>query len=108
MITSVKFNLSVKAWLLWSLGHGLDYRRVSVQFLAGARTSTILQLGSGPLSPVMYFVPMALSLGLKRLKHEDNHTPTAKVKNLRTYTSIPAYIVSQFPFKHRNNITFSQ
>jgi preprotein translocase subunit SecY len=85
IITSVEFNLSVMAWSLWWLGYGLDYRRVRVQFLAGARTSSILhslQLGSGPHSPVMHFVPTALSLVLKRL--------------------------TQFPFKHWDNITFSQ
>jgi hypothetical protein len=52
----------------------------------------------------------ALSLGVKWLGHEADHSPlsSAKVKNVCSYTSSPPYVFMMWSLvKHRDNFTFT-
>jgi hypothetical protein len=48
----------------------------------------------GPTQPPIQWVPEALSLGVKRLGREADHSPpsSAEVKNAWNYTSTPQYV----------------
>jgi hypothetical protein len=57
-----------------------------------------------PTDPPILCVPAALSLAVKRLGHEADHSPpsSAEIKNSRRYTSIPPYVFMAWCiFKHR-------
>jgi hypothetical protein len=47
----------------------------------------------GPTRPLIQWVPGTLSLGVKQLQHEADHSPpsSVKVKNAGNYTSTPQY-----------------
>jgi len=49
----------------------------------------------GPTQPPIQWVPGALSLGVKRLRRETDHSPpsSAEVKNACSYTSTPQYVI---------------
>jgi len=49
------------------------------------------RLALGPTQPPIQWVPGALSLGVKQLGHEADHSPpsSAEVKNMWSYTSVP-------------------
>jgi hypothetical protein len=64
----------------------------------------------GPTQPPIQWVPGALSLGVKQLGREADHSPPAssKVKNACSYTSTPQYIFMAWCLvKHRDNFTFT-
>jgi hypothetical protein len=63
----------------------------------------------GPTQPPLHWVPGALSLGVKRLRREADHShpSSADVKNAWSYTSIPQYVFMAWCLvKHRDNFTF--
>jgi len=66
---------------------GFDFRRGLGIFLFTTAWRTAL----GPTQPPIEWVPGDLSLGVKRLGHEANHSPplSAEVKNAWSYTFAP-------------------
>jgi hypothetical protein len=67
------------------LGYGLDNQGSRVRFLAGAGNfffTTVSRTALGPTQPPIQWVPGALSLGVKQLGCEADHSPpsSAKVK----------------------------
>jgi hypothetical protein len=76
------------------LGYRLDDWDSRVQFLAGAGNFSLhhhVQNGSGAHPASYPWVPGALSLGVKQLVREADHSPpsSAEVKNVWSYTSTP-------------------
>jgi hypothetical protein len=59
-------------------------------FLFSTVTRTVL----GPTQPPIQWVPVVLSLGVKRPGCKADHSPpsSAEVKNARSYTSTPQYV----------------
>jgi hypothetical protein len=96
-----------------ALGYGLDDRGSRVRFPAGAGNfllTTVSRTALGPTQPPIQWVTGALSLGVKRLGREADHSPPscAEVKNAWSYTSTPQYVfVAWCLVKHRDNFTFS-
>jgi hypothetical protein len=77
-------------------GYGLDDRGSTVRFPAGGGNSffffsTASRPILGPTQPPIQRVQGALSLGVKRLGREADHSPpsSAEVKNAWIYTSTP-------------------
>jgi hypothetical protein len=71
-------------------------------------TASILALR--PTQPPIQWVPGALSLGVKWLGCEVDHSPpsNAKVKNAWSYTSTPQYVfMAWYLVKHSDNFTFT-
>jgi hypothetical protein len=65
----------------------------------------------GPTRPPIQWVPGALSLEVKRLGREADHSPpsSAEVKNAWSYTFTPQYVFMAWCLvKHRNNFTFTR
>jgi len=63
-----------------------------------------------PTQPLIQLVPGALSLGIKRLGREADHSlpSSAKVKNAWIYTSTPQYVCMVWCLaKPRDNFTFT-
>jgi hypothetical protein len=63
----------------------------------------------GPTQPPIQWVLEALSLGVKWLESEVDHSSpsSAEVKNAWSYTSTPQYIFMEWCYvKHRDNFTF--
>jgi hypothetical protein len=63
----------------------------------------------GATQPPLQWVPGTLSLGVKWLGHEADHSPpsSAKVKNAWSYTSTPQYVfMAWYLVKERDNFTF--
>jgi hypothetical protein len=63
-----------------------------------------------PTKTSVQWVPGALTPGLKRPGHEDDHSPpsSAEVKNAWSYTSSPPYVFMAWRLvKHRDNFTFT-
>jgi hypothetical protein len=94
-----------------ALGYGLDDRGSRVRFLAGAGNFSLhhrIQNGSGPTQPPIQWVPVALSLGLKRPGREADHSPpsSAEVKNAWSYPlpNTPSWRGAQL--KHRDNFIY--
>jgi hypothetical protein len=85
---------------------GFDSRR-GLRILFNTMSRTALE----PTQPPVQWVPWeALSLGVKRLGREADHSPpsTAEVKNAWNYTSTPQYVFMVWClFKHRDNFTFT-
>jgi hypothetical protein len=75
--------------------YGLDDREVGVRVPVGSRSSLlhVVEIGSGPTQPPIQLVPGALSLGVKRLGCEADHSPptSAEVTKMWIYTSTPPY-----------------
>jgi hypothetical protein len=98
---SIALDYGLDNWILgfdsqWGLGIFL--------FTTTSRTAL------GPTQPPIQWVPGALSLGVKRLGHEADHSPpsSAKVKNVWSYTSTPQYFFMAWCLvKHRDNFTFT-
>jgi hypothetical protein len=66
-----------------ALGYGLDYRASRVRFLAGLGIflfTTASRTALGPTQPPIQCVPGALSLGVKRLRREPDHSPPSSAK----------------------------
>jgi hypothetical protein len=68
-----------------AIGYGLDNRGSGVRFLTGAGNfspHTASRTALGPTQPPIQWVPGALSLGVKRLGREAEHSPptSAEVK----------------------------
>jgi hypothetical protein len=68
---------------------GFDFRRVLGTFLFTTASRTAL----GSTQPPIQWVPVALSLGVKRPEREADNSPpsSAGVKNAWSYTSTPQY-----------------
>jgi len=63
-----------------------------------------------PGQPPIRWIPGALSLGLKRLRGETDHScpSSAEVKNAWSYTSTTKFVfMAWYLVKHRNNFTFT-
>jgi hypothetical protein len=60
----------------------------------------------GPTHSTVQWVPMALSLGVKKPGHEADHSPpsSAKVKNAWSYTSTPQVYLHGLVLKHRTTL----
>jgi hypothetical protein len=102
LICSVIAQL-VKRWATgWTIGIlGFNTRRGLGIFIFTTASTTAL----GPTQPIQW-VPGALSLGVKRLDREADHSPpsSAKVKNAWSYTSTPPYVFLVWCLvKHRDN-----
>jgi hypothetical protein len=73
--------------------------------------TTMSRLALGPSQPPVQWVQGALSLGVKWLRHEADHSPpsSAEVKNAWSYTSTPQYAFKAWCSvkKHRVNFTFT-
>jgi hypothetical protein len=81
---------------------GFDSRRGLGIFLFTTLSRTAL----GITQPPIQWIPGTLSLGVKRLGHEADHSlpSSAEVKNARRYTSTPPYVfVAWCLVKHRDN-----
>jgi hypothetical protein len=52
--------------------------------------TTVFRRALGPIQPPIQSIPWALSLGVKRLGHEADHSPlsSADIKNAWSYTSM--------------------
>jgi hypothetical protein len=96
-----------------ALGYRLDNRGSRVQFPAGAGIflfTTMSRMALGPTQPPIQWVPGALSLGVKRLEREADHSPpsSAKVKEwvelYLHFPNAPSWRSAQL--KHRSNFTF--
>jgi hypothetical protein len=64
----------------------------------------------GPTQSPIQWVPGAVSLGVKRLGREADHSPpsSADVKNAWSYTFTPQYVFMAWCLvKHRDNFTFT-
>jgi hypothetical protein len=73
------------------LGCRQDNQGSRVQFPAGALFTTVSRMALEPTQLPIQWVPGALSLGVKQLGHEADHSPTysAEIKNAWSYTSTP-------------------
>jgi hypothetical protein len=63
----------------------------------------------GPIQPPIQWAPGALSLGVKQLEYEADHSPpsSAEVKNEWSYTSTPQYVFTAWCLvKHWDNFIF--
>jgi hypothetical protein len=72
-------------------------------------TTTTSRLVLVPTQPPIHWVLGALSLEVKWLGHEDDHSPQShtKVKNAWSYTStLPYFFMAWYLVKHRSNFTF--
>jgi hypothetical protein len=94
----------------WTIGVlGFDSRRRLGIFLFTTASRTAL----GPTQPPIHWLSGALSLGVKRLGCEADHSPpsSAYVKNAWSYTSTPQYVfMAWWLVKHRDfafNFTFT-
>jgi hypothetical protein len=91
----------------WTIGVlGFDFRRGSGIFLFTNMSRTAL----GSTQPPIQWVDGALSLGVKRPRHEADHSPpsTAEVKDVWSYTSTPQYVFMAWCLvKHWDNFTFT-
>jgi hypothetical protein len=105
--TSFEFRLTDR--LVVALGYWLDDRRFETRQRLRIFLFTIVsRLALGPTQPPIQWVPGALSLGVKRLGYEDDHSPppSSEVKNAWSYTSTPQYAFMAWCLvKHRDNFT---
>jgi hypothetical protein len=96
-----------------ALGCGLDDRCSRVRFPAGARKflfTTASRVALGPTQPPIQLVPGALSLGVKRLGREADHSlpSSTAVKIPRALPTVPQYAFMVWCLvKHRDNFTFT-
>jgi hypothetical protein len=91
-----------------ALGYGLDDRGSRVWFPAGARNffTTASRTALGPTHPPIHWVPGALSLGVKQLGREADHSPpsSAVVKNPWSLPPLPHYVFMAWCLvKNRDN-----
>jgi hypothetical protein len=85
---------------------GFDSRRGLGIFLF----TTVSRTALVPTQPPIQWVPVALSLGVKRPGRADDNSPpsSAEVKNAWSYTSTPLYVFMAWCLvKHRDNFTFA-
>jgi hypothetical protein len=69
--------------------------------------TTMSRMALEPIQPPIEWVPGALSLGVKWLGHEADHSPPSRAKNAWSYTSTPQYaFMAWCLLKHRDNFTF--
>jgi hypothetical protein len=90
-------------WTIGVLGFDSRWRLGIFLFTIASRTAL------GPTQPPIKWVSRALSLGVKRLEREADHSPpsSAEVKHAWSYTSIPPYVFMVWCLvKHRDNFTF--
>jgi hypothetical protein len=79
-------------------------QRLGIFLFANASTPAL-----GPTQPPIQWVPVVLSLGVKRPGHESGHSlpSSAEVKNAWSYTSPPQCVFMAWRlFKHRDMLTF--
>jgi hypothetical protein len=70
---------------------------------------TASRMALGPTQPPIQWVPGALSLGVKWLGCEADHSPpsSTEVKNVWSYTSTPQYVFMVWCLvKHRDSFTY--
>jgi hypothetical protein len=103
-------EVSPPKWCLlwgWTIGVlGFDSRRGLGIFIFTIASRTAL----GPTQPPIQWVPGALSLGVKRLGREADHSSpcSADFKNAWSYTSTLQYVFMVWCLvKHRDNFTFT-
>jgi hypothetical protein len=91
-------------WTIWVLGFDSRWGLRIFLFI------TMSRMVLGPTQPPIQWMPGSLSLGVKWLRHEADHSPpsSAEVKNASSYISTPQYIfMASCLVKHRDNITFT-
>jgi hypothetical protein len=77
---------------IFRISYGMGDRRFEYRQGMGIFLFTIVSRPTlGPKKPPTQWVPGALTLGLKRLGREADHSPpsTIDVKNVCSYTSVP-------------------
>jgi hypothetical protein len=89
-----QFERNLDNMYMLIMGYGLDDQGSRVRFPVGAGIflyTTTSRTALGPTQPPIQWVPGALSLGIKQLGHEADHSPpsSAQVKNVWSYTSTP-------------------
>jgi hypothetical protein len=84
---------------------GFDSRQGLGIFLFTSASRTALVATQPPIQ----WVPVVLSLGVKRAGYEADRSPpsSAEVKNACSYTSTIPYVFVECLVKHRNNFTFT-
>jgi hypothetical protein len=91
----------------WTIGVlGFDFQWGLGMFLFTIASRMTL----GPTQPPVQWVPWALSLGIKQLRCEADHSPpsSAEVKNVWSYTSTPPIHLHVWCLaKNRDNFTFT-
>jgi hypothetical protein len=98
----------VRSQHLPDLHHCLIYTNMKHNYLGIFFFTTVSRMALGSTQPPIQWIPGALSLGVKQLGHEADHSPpsSAKVNNSWSYTSTPQYIfVAWCLVKHRDNFT---
>jgi hypothetical protein len=93
------------------LSYGLDDRGFdSLQGLGIFLFTAVSRTALGSTQPPIQWVLGTLSLGVKRLGREVDHSlpSSAEVKNVWSYTSTPQYVFMAWCLvKHRDNLTFT-
>jgi hypothetical protein len=102
--TTIKDRVSI------ALGYGLDDWGSTVRFLAGAWNflfTTVSRIALGSTQHPIQWVPGALSLGVKQLGCEADHSPPSSAE-VRAIPALPKYAFMVWCLvKHRDNFAFA-